>query len=55
MGYDVYCPYCKEDFDDDGYWHGDCPSCGKQWSRESYYNRETGEDGEDIIWEGQGQ
>jgi predicted amidophosphoribosyltransferase len=51
MGYDVYCPFCKEDFDDDGEWFGQCPTCGKWWDREENYSEETGDCWYEIRWE----
>lgn len=52
MGYDVYCPFCKQYLDDNGEWEGYCPICGREWHREECCD-EDGNCSWDNIWKDQ--
>lgn len=53
MHQDIYCPFCRQDFDDEGNDNGYCPVCGMQWHRYMQYYEEIGDSCYEIEWETQ--
>jgi len=49
--WDIICPFCETEFQDQPWEGGECPGCGEEYFWDEQYNEETNDAWETLEWD----